>query len=346
MGHTAAGYVWPMATGLQRMCRKLDCRAEVLRYGLNLLNRSTGAKQCLKELLRPWLIHRLRGMDAVIVVQHLRDAFRKSLEIERLRQALPNIPILLYDLVYLPVIGRWGPWMEQDWQQSTAGMERYDGYLCVSDRSRYPLSSEIPPCIRIGIDLDDGSLFPEQKGRFQALLDFKREAYPEERNIQLQALEETGTPFIELSGHYPIADIRRIYRQCSIYFPAHMESFGLPICELQACGSYIFTPYAWWCEAHWIQNGHTDAGAEVLTDNFRVYKNDLAVLKKQIEQIKDLYDACKVVRTLHERQPYMYVGDLETLQKCLQSLQTGEINAKSHQAYQGLVKHIPIRREY
>ena len=129
-------------------------------------------------------------------------------------------------------------------------------------------------CSVIGLDLDDGSLRPTPKDDFLALIDFERPSEMKERATQIAALEETKTPYVVLNGRYSISEIRKIYRQCSLYFVAFRESFGLPICELQACGAYVFTPYADWCPSHWIKPDLSAPGPGLLSPNFVVYDGD------------------------------------------------------------------------
>ena len=153
-------------------------------------------------------------------------------------------------------------------------------------------------------------MFPEKrkKGEFIALLDFERPFYMKERLIQLQALEETNTKYIVLNGHYSIQEIRQIYRKCSIYFLASHESFGLPICELQACGSYIFTPYLYWPIAHLIKENQHISETGKLSPNFIVYDNDKTKLTEEMIKIKNFYDPQRVVDTFKSYDPHYFTG--------------------------------------
>ncbi|MFH0881284.1 MAG: hypothetical protein V2A34_16355 [Lentisphaerota bacterium] len=341
LGHAGIGYVWPMAMGLSRMLSRAGVDHEVFWNGLQLLRRSTGhsfhPKQLAKTFLSLPFLARLKTFDAIIVVQHLRDAFSDALAVEWLREKLPGTPIILYDLVYLPTVGLWGPWLPQANQQSgrTFGLERYDGYLCVSSINRCPMPPGDQPVQQIGINLDDGSLYPEQ-GRFLALVDFERKDFSEERAIQLQALKNTKTEFIELHGQYPIMEIRKIYRRGSIYFLAHMESFGLPICELQACGARILTPRPDWCDAHRLP-------AQSLSPNFFIYENDTDLLEKQILELRTTMNPVQNLNTFKTHHPHFLHGDMDALQVFLDKLKTHEIHAKSHLQYADLMKSIAIR---
>ena len=249
LGDSGPGYICPMMTGLDRMLRKLDCDTALFPHGIKMLSESSGIKGWVKHRVFAQYMSSLSDCDAILVVQHLRDAFRPSLRIEELRSMFPRIPVILYDLVYLPTVGLWGPWLNPDGPDPVLGLDRYDWYLCASTHNRLSIPPEEQPCTEIGLDLDDGSLFPEQRGTFRALIDFEREAYPDERQIQLEALRETGTDFTILSGRYSIADIRAIYRTCSLYIyrthgklrRSHLRTAGLrqphrhPLCRLVRC---------------------------------------------------------------------------------------------------------------
>lgn len=132
----------------------------------------------------------------------------------------------------------------------------------------------------IGLDLDDGTLFPDQRGEFRALIDFEqnRGKYPEYRKVQLEALELAGVDHEVLEGSYSIEEIRAIYRRTSIYFLASSEAFGFPICELQACGSLVFTPDMYWPASHWLGDDYYAKREPRLSPNFVMYENDPAML--------------------------------------------------------------------
>ena len=77
--------------------------------------------------------------------------------------------------------------------------------------------------------------------------------FENERAIQIQALEETNTSYYQLDRPMTIEEIRKIYRKSCIYFLSCDETFGLPIVELQLCGSYIGTSYKNWAPSHYIK---------------------------------------------------------------------------------------------
>lgn len=337
LGDYSPGYICPMTKGLERMLGKLGCETVVLPHGIKMLSASAGLKGAVKRrIFRPYF-HQLAECDAIIVVQHLKDAFRTSLKINELRLMFPDKPVILYDLVYLPTVGLWGPWLEPTQSNAIRGMDLYDWYLCVSVQNRLPMPAGDQPCTEIGIDLNDGSLFPDQRGSFKALMDFEREAFPDERRIQLEALEETGTEYEILKGRYSIADIREIYRGCSIYFLAHMESFGVPICELQACGCRILTPYDHWCDAHRLPEGGG------LSPNFTVYENHKKQLINSIEKLKAEMDPAKVVECFRTCHGHFMDGDPDALQTVLDKVGRNEITGQSHREYKNMTEQIPAR---
>jgi hypothetical protein len=344
LGDYAPGYICPMMRGLDRMLKELKCETVLLSNGIRMLSASPGIKGVIKScLLRPYL-SLLSQCDAIVVVQHLRDAFRTSLKIDTLRLVFPAKPIILYDLVYLPTVGLWGPWLEPSkkyiWgkgESAVYGLDRYDWYLSVSVQNRLPMPEGKQPCSEIGIDLDDGTLYPAQNQSFMALVDFEREDFPEERNIQLEALKETGTEYIVLSGSYSIADIRAIYRTCSIYFPAHMESFGLPICELQACGSRILTPYGDWCDAHRLPE------SDQLPPNFIIYSNNKAKLVQTIKDLKKEANPREAAEQFRKYHRHFMTGNLNALQDSLDQIGRNEISSQSHFNYTEMTGQIPNR---
>ncbi len=295
------------------------------------------AKRLVKSVRWRTLLRCLREFDLIVVVGHSPVAYmRYFFNDEEIRSAIPRTPIVLYDLVYLPTRGDWGRALREGSPSlgiasgGHFGVERYDWHLCASVVSEWPMPSWPQPCSLIGVDLNDGSLFPEQHGQFLALLDFERPEHSSERNVQRAALQETNTAFIELKGRYTTKAIREIYRRCAIYFIAHRESFGLPICETQACGNYVFTPFGEWCPSHWQKEDLLVAGPGRLTENFVVYNNNVSTLVDRINRIRESYDPWCVRRCLLENQPNLYLGDLDELNAFVQMVRSGRINGGLH----------------
>jgi hypothetical protein len=340
MANRANSFVLPMAKGLQRMFNELEVEANIFYDGLAMMRLCLNAKQPAISILRtiakkiaayPYIVGKLRDYDAIVVITSLPSAFQRTLNgVELVRKLLPDKPIVNYSQYYLPTRGPWGRILKEGGHY---GMERYDWYFANSIVSEYPLPDGIQPCSRIGINLDDSSLFPQTKREFMALIDFERSDYLQERTIQIEALQETNTKYIVLKGHYPTNEIRQIYRECSIYFVAHRESFGLPICELQACGSYIFTPYANWCPSHWIKQDPTIPGPGMLSPNFVVYENDKPTLIKEIDRVKASHDPRVVFDHFIDYHPHFFYGDLDELGRFIHKLEEGEINSNSHTHY-------------
>ena len=220
-------------------------------------------------------------------------------------------------------------------QSGNWGLERYDWYLVSSVVSECPLPKGRQPYSLIGLNLADASLRVEPKKEFIALIDFEVPENMLERAVQVRACEKAKLKYVVLHGRYSMQDIRAIYRQCSIYFLAHRESFGLPICELQACGSYVFTPYSNWCPSHWIKEDLAQEGPGELSPNFITYHNDLDRLTSEINRIKSTYDPHLVVDTFDRYHPQLHYGDIKELERFVRMIESGEITSKSHEQYAG-----------
>src|SRR5688572_13322993 len=251
LADSRASYVNPMAEGLARMVQLAGGYGEIFYDGLDALRgvqpptsrsvraqvRERARKMLARLLKRPSfdrLVRRLRSFDVVVVVQSIPKAFLRSFFWDEfVRALLSPIPIVLYDVFYLPTRGMWPHWLREGYPRAGIpdgghwGLERYDWYLCASVVSELGLSATHHPVSLIGLHLDDGTLWPEQKNTFVALLDFEHPPDMHDRAVQITALEETDTPYVVLNGYYPTDQIRQIYRQTSIYFVAMRESFGL-----------------------------------------------------------------------------------------------------------------------
>jgi hypothetical protein len=359
LGNTANGYVKPMAEGLHRMMLKAGGDTHLLYQGIErfsqvpmpflryVQDKSKGnlAKNTLRYVLKevpnfyPFILQ-LRRFDAVIVVNSIARAFLTDFFCdESVRSFLPDIPIILYDVFYLPTRGPWGKWLKEGNPERGVptsgnwGLERYDWYLVASVVSECPMPPGSQPYSLIGLNLEDGTLSPQKKKDFRALIDFAQPGHEEERAIQIEACKKTRTTFTVLEGTYSLSDIRRIYRESSIYFVAHRESFGIPICELQACGSYVFTPYSNWCPSHWIKPNIFKEGPGQLPPNFVVYNNDLQTLVGKIETIRQSYNPRTVFDSFIEYHPELYFGNQAELERFLAMLEKHYIRSGSCKQY-------------
>lgn len=359
LGNNRNSFVKPISEGLKRMFSQCGVEAEVYYRGhfylSNVPIRSNSFKSLAGSTLKRIVhyvsfllfVRELSKFDVVVVAGNVPSLFLRNAftNIELLRKLLPKTPIVYYGQNFLPTIHKWGAAMlkgedtllpfEEPWLDGGIyGLERYDWYLVASVVSEIPLPDKELLYSLIGVNIDDGTLYPEDKEEFIALLDFERPAYnPQEREIQIQALEETGTRYMILEGRYSIEEIRDVYRKCSIHFPAFRESFGLPICELQACGSYVFIPYAEWAGAHWIKSDLRIAGPGTLSPNFIVYDNDKDKLVREINRIKSNYDPRRVHDTFLSYHPQLFHGDTKELRRFVEMVKDREIHADSHQQY-------------
>jgi hypothetical protein len=283
-----------------------------------------------------------RRSDLIVLIAPFPTAYRKDrfCEIERtIRRTAPNVPVVNSSNYFLLTKGPYLNYLRDGApdrdipEPGNFGLERYDWYLSTSIASPNPLPRIDNPCSVVGVNLDDGTLYPEKKDRFVALIDFERPECMHERRIQVQALEETDTEYIVLHGNYPVDRIREIYRRCSLYFLASPESFGLPICEVQACGGFVFTPHPTWCSGHWIKDDPHEPGPGRLSPNFVVYDDDLEKLKSEIRRAKESHDPEQVRNTFLEHQPQLYYGDLDALKGFVDRVAAGAITGTSHLEY-------------
>jgi hypothetical protein len=354
----ADSFYKPLAESLSRMFAHVGVESLVLYDGLASLpklptpdNRLTlGWKERLRRAARSWdssqsyrrLLDQLRTVDLAVIVGHVPEAYlESSFDDKRLRRDAPHLPIVLYDLVYLPTRGLWpksilecsptfGIPKGRHW-----GLDRYDYHLCVTEMSEWEVASCAKAFSRIGINLVDPSLVVEPKAELVALIDFESPDYLYERAIQVQACKEAGIPFKVLHGHYRFDAIRAIYRSASFYFVAHRESFGLPILEVQACGALVLTPYRDWCPSHYLARPEKqDSGP--LPSNFIVYNNDRQQLVNELHRLKRAFDPRAVLESLQREQPHFCYGDTEELARFVDLVRTGKINPHSHKEYPNL----------
>jgi hypothetical protein len=353
----------PLAEGLSRMFSQVGVESLVLYDGLASLPRThvpnphapSGWKERAYRTARTVnsslsyrrLIRDLRTVDLAVIVAHVPNAYFESFfDDERFRHDAPHLPIVLYDLDYLATRSYWAKWILENNPEMRVpkgrhwGLDRYDYYLCVTEMSEWPVPPGAEAFSAIGINLVDPSLAVEPKKEFVALIDFERPAHLQERAVQVLACIDASIPFKVLHGHYPIADIRQIYRSCSVYFVAHRESFALPLCELQACGAFVLTPYSHWCSSHYLTRPRGDSG--VLPTNFVVYNNDRQQLVDELTRLKKEYDAEEVFANFQREEPHFYYGNVEELTRFINLVKNGTVNPNSHKEYPDLRQLVQI----
>lgn len=362
-----AGYLLPMAEGLVRMLQNLGAEPRIHLDGLAHLMRAlkidfstprslVGSTTKMLGNRREFssFAERLRGTDVIVVVSAPPGAFSPSLypNIEVLRMIFPRTPIVNYDLHYLPMLYSWSKLILRDEETKLApehleffkkgkfGLERYDWYLMVSVGSHTVLPPGKHPYSLIGMNLDDGSLYPEQNGEFMALLDFDVTEfhYPEARKLQLDAVKKAGVKYERLEGRYPRSEIRAIYRRAGAFLMSRSEAFGLPVSEVQACGSQVFLPDPHWAAAHWLGDNFYIKREPSLTSNFVVYESDVDSLAARLQSAADSFNPSPVRETFLREQPQLYYGDLDELRRFLSMIERREIHSELHH------EHYPIGR--
>ena len=354
LANNRPSYYKPMADALVRMLSSLGIQPTIFYEGTSVLNHpypnaqfiaKGWAKRALNLAGKQYhvppittidtLLKKLQDYDAVFVVGHMPTTFSRAhyTGVDILKQHL-TIPVINYDLCFIANHRIWLKWLRTDPQyQGFTGFNRFDYYVVVSDVTEEALPKEIALLLtRIGGDFHQENLFPEQD-EFIALLDFSRTNHPEERAVQLQALEATNTHYQILKGSYSAEAIRAVYRRCAIYFLAHRESFGLPIVELQHCGCQIFTPYRNWAPAHYCNKSAYEEGEGDLGTNFKVYNNDFDTLKKMIEEAKAQFNSEQVVASFKQEYPDFYQGNVTALSSVIDKIRSGAINHRSHMKY-------------
>lgn len=359
-----------LARGLSRMLAGLNVPHKVILDGLAMLN---AVPENASTVKRPGLLDRfarlgrpparsyqdflesMRDFDVVIVVGFLPDAFLSDRYrgIEEIRRRYPHTRIVLYANYYLGTRGPWVRWLKDGNVakgvrcSGNYGLERYDWHLAVTATSHFRISADSRhPLSIIGVNVEEPELTPDafDGANRVAILDFEQRGENDERLVQIAALRATDTPFESLSGQYSRSEIRGVYRRCKAYFVATHESFGLPIIETQACGSYIFTPRSRWVASHCVKELYVP-GDGALTSNFIVYDSDQRKLEAALMRVFADYDPQSVVQTLKAAQPQFYWGDSEALLHFVGMCHAGTIHSQLHRQHLALNATIQTESE-
>ena len=142
----------------------------------------------------------------------------------------------------------------------------------------------------IGVNLNDKRVLkPTKKEEFFALVDFAQPGYEAQRNQQLSMLNKLGIKYLVLEGRYPIEEIRKLYAKAAVFFLSFPETFGLPISECLACGTYVFTPDSAWPMSWRLDENPVSMGPGVLPDCFQVYNGE-PDLENKLKNLMHTYD--------------------------------------------------------
>lgn len=263
------------------------------------------------------ILNQLKNFDLIILSECLPNAFWKNyLAVEILKKKLNNKPILSYTDAYInnaPLHQKM--WLDGD----DYGADRYNLNLCPSAvteiRSKPGINWKA-----IGINISISKLKPVAKKEFIAVVDFEQKGYEPYREQQLAVLNSLGIRTIELKGRYPFEEIRKIYQQAAVFFLTFPETFGLPIAECLACGTYIYTPNSGWAMAWRLDEKPMPWGSGQLPDCFNVYQNE-EDLEKKLLLLKQQFDGEKtplqVFDTFIKHYSNFYYGNLNSLKEVL-----------------------------
>jgi hypothetical protein len=264
------------------------------------------------------LLNELRTYDLVVLSECLPNAFWKNyLAIETLKEKLGNKPVFSYTDAYLNN----APLHQKLWLDGDDHREdRFNVNLCPSPVTE--VRSKLTDNWKaIGINISISNLKPIVKKEFVAVVDFAQKGYEAYREQQLAILSKLGIKTIVLEGRYPIDEIRKIYQEAAVFFLAFPETFGLPIAECLASGSYILTPNSGWPMAWRLDEKPMPWGPGKLADCFKVYNSDEDLEKLLIalrQQFNGETTPFQVFDTFIKYYPDFYYGNKNSLMGILQ----------------------------
>jgi len=281
--------------------------------------------QLLQYIQDQLFLRKLKKFDAVVIVECSPKSFlNDSFDFVKLKEKLNNIPLIFYEVYYL---GN-APTMVSYLHEGGHHLEDiFDWHLSVSEVTEIR-SKPKAPWNQIGLHLKSTGLVPVPKKEHLAIIDFYRQGYEEERNVQIKALEAVGIPYVELAGPYTIEEIREVYKKATFYFLQFPESFGLPIAECLSCGAYVFTPDTSWAMAWRLDDEVQIHGPGRLAECFVVYDGQKE-LQEKLMHYKSEYDLQtspqKVFQIFIDNYPDYYYGNKTELNHFVKKLESGEL---------------------
>lgn len=327
-----------IATGLSEMLKELNVESKIfydaIPYLMRLLPFSEKPKRWsnnfhfrvynkLKNYKQDKALFReISQYEVIILAECLPNAFWKNfLAIETFKKKLGQKPVIPYLDAFIgnaPLHTKM--WFDGD----DYSAERYVYHLCPAECTEISLPDK-SNWKAIGINISRSGLHPVKKNGFTAVVDFAQNGYESYRQQQLSVLQELGINTIVLEGRYPIAEIREIYKQASVFFLAFPETYGLPIAECLASGSYIFTPDSGWPMSWRLNKDPMPWGPGTLPECFKVY-NGREDLSKQLIGLRNNYDTANTPVSVHDcfMKYYrsFYYGDSQALLSVLKKFGT------------------------
>lgn len=153
---------------------------------------------------------------------------------------------------------------------------------------------------------------------------------------RMEALRLSGLKYRVLDGSYTSDEMLAIFRRSGALLLAHSESFGLPICEAQACGALVFMPNLNWTTAHWLGRDYYSKREPRCSSNFVIYENDPVLLAERLRSAAVEFNPRRVRETFIETQPELFRGDREELSDFLRKVDSGEIHARLHPSHRSI----------
>jgi hypothetical protein len=302
-----------LAGSLSRMLTTLDIDHTVFLEGIGWLESWTRGPQGLRDRLHinqvKKNIQNIEKYDIIILVDTL-QSLRDTVSLEPLRTL--GKPVLLHSVFYL---GGSAHWLER---LPAAVLEKFDAFLNVS--GIHDISPQQPEkYFPVGLNLSPAAL-PGSGREFVALLDFPREGYQRERDMQIRVLESLGVPVRVLDGEYSFDEIEQEYNRVSLAFVAFPEAFGVPIVQLQYAGAVIASPEAVWVKRHALLpsgSAWADVTGPAFTDNFLIYANEQD-LHRRVAQLRDEWSPETVRQRLLDFQPAYVNGNVAELKRALE----------------------------
>jgi hypothetical protein len=269
------------------------------------------------------ILKQLKRFDAIVISECIPNGFWKRLyNIEKLKTIIKK-PVFLYEVYFL---GNSPTQIEDLKKAGDSLFERYDAHLSITEVTEIKTKPR-DKYFCIGLNLTATGLKPTPKNEFIALVDFQQSGYEYVQVEQLAVLAELNIKTIVLTGKYSIQEIRKLYREASVFFIQFPEAFGLPIAECLACGVQIFTPNSGWAMSWRLDENPGIHEKGELPECFTIYDSK-ADLAEKLAKFKNYYDLSKTPQKVFDHfiknYPTYYSGNKNVIQQLLDAIQESQ----------------------
>jgi hypothetical protein len=301
------------------MLRRMVPLGKKLRYKTSLHFR---IRQKIKHFVKDTkTLNTLKKYDAVVLSECVPNGFwRNYYALEELKSKLEK-PLGFLEVFFLDAAPNHIEILENN-NDHLQGV--YDFHLALS-RVSYQATTIGDNKFEVGLNLKGLGLKPFRKKKFFAVIDFEDDRTLHIREQQISILKKLKIEFVELKGRYTIEEIRKLYKDASVFFMQKYEAYGMALAECLAYGTKVFTPDSSWPSAFRLGEHIEYYGKGELADCFEVFGDSEDLETKLLafrERAESRNTSTEVFESYLKNYPHFYYGHRDEVKRMITSLKS------------------------